>query len=453
MLIQQNEQPVPEEEALTEYNTNRRAQHLGRFPINDNLMALIFIVLADLNEMQRERMTSTMSLRGRTVQTYTFESVREIFIELFCAPKSSLENPNLRASGGGHERQRNFCVIETGDLEGSTGYWVEDEDSGEVGFIPEFEDVFWTFDDANEVWASKYFRGRTMRRGNPKGGGKGKGHKGFKKFVPFWKKKGKGGGKGDKNQSQEASANLVKGKGKGKGKQGKSKGKGKADSKGEPGKGGKTWVVETEESETSPSALAVPTADDTTWHEETWWTDDGWSSANFFVTADESEQNHSYLLSWDRLDLKANPTYAVLDLGCTKAMASRYAINLFVKEAGKHGISWEYLPSSSRFSFANSAEDSVTQKIRVWLPTSPPCSTDFEILETGNVPILISLPQMRNLYFSLELSPEAAYLTCAAFGFNREAIRTSTTRHLIVDLAAICHAPRGRHNETLSVFM
>ena len=78
-------------------------------------------------------------------------------------------------------------------MEGSTGYWVEDDETGEVGFIPEFEDVFWTFDDTHEVWASKYFRGRSMRRGNPKGGGKGKGSKGFTKFVPFWKKKGKGG--------------------------------------------------------------------------------------------------------------------------------------------------------------------------------------------------------------------------------------------------------------------
>jgi hypothetical protein len=439
---------VPEEEAVVEYNNTRRIQHMNRFPINDNLMSLIFIVLADLNETQRERMTSTLTLRGRTVQTYTFDSVREIFIELFCAPKSSLENPNLRASGGGNERQRNFCVIESGDLEGNTGYWVEDDESGEVGFVPEFEDTFWIFDDVHEVWASKHFKGRTMRRGNPKGGGKGKGYKGFKKFVPFWKKKGKGGGKGDKNQSQEASANLAKGKSKGNGKKGKSKGKGKADSKGESGK---TWIAEESETVPTSSALAAPAAE--TWWQSEWSEDTTWNEASFFVTAEEKDKSHSYLTCWDRLDLKTNPTFAVLDLGCTKAMASRYAINLFVKEAGKYGITWEYLPSSSRFSFANSAEDVVSQKIRIWLPTNPPCSTDFDILETGNVPILISLPQMRNLYFNLELCPEAAYLTCAAFGFNREAIRTSTTRHLIVDLAAICHAPVGKYNETLSVFM
>ena len=416
-------------------------------------MSMIFTVLADLQENQRERMTSTLSLRGRTVQTYTFDSVREVFIELFCAPKSSLENPNLRSSGGGESRQRNFCVIDQGDLEGSAGYWVEDDESGEVGFLPEFEDVFWTFDDTNEVWASRHFRGRTMRRGNPKGGGKGKGYKGFKKFVPYWKKKGKGGGKHDKNQGQDGSANLAKGKGKGKGKKGKSKGKGKPDSKGDQGKGSKTWVADADESETSPSALAVPTAEDNTWHDETWWTDDGWSSATFFVKSkDDEDKCSSYLLSWDRLDLRANPTYAVLDIGCTRAMASRFAVNLFTKVAKNYGITFEYLPSDSHFTFANSATDTVKEKLRVWLPTTPPCSTDFEILESGNVPLLFSLPQMRNLYFTLELTPDTAFLTCEAFGFHREPIKSSTSRHLIVNLADLQHVPRGQHGEKVSVF-
>ena len=80
------------------------------------------------------------------MQNYTFESVREVFFELFCAPKSSIDNPNLRTSGV-EGRQRNFCVMDSGDLDGSSGYWVEDDDSGEVGFVPEFEDVFWVFDD------------------------------------------------------------------------------------------------------------------------------------------------------------------------------------------------------------------------------------------------------------------------------------------------------------------
>ena len=60
-----------------------------------------------------------------------------------------------------------------------------------------------------------------MRKGGARKGGNGKGYKGYKRFVPSWKKKG---GKGQAKISQEGTANLSKGKGKGKGKKGKSKG-------------------------------------------------------------------------------------------------------------------------------------------------------------------------------------------------------------------------------------
>jgi hypothetical protein len=81
---------------LDEIDRTRRREHGERFPLQDNLFALILTVLADLNEQQRERMTSTMALRGARIDAYTYESVRDIFIELLCAPRSSLENPSLR---------------------------------------------------------------------------------------------------------------------------------------------------------------------------------------------------------------------------------------------------------------------------------------------------------------------------------------------------------------------
>ena len=124
------------------------------FPLSDNLLALILTVLADLAESQRERVTSTLALRGRRIQEYTLAEVREIFIELFCAPKPSLADPSLRPAG---PRERSFCVLDQGELDGQSGqsgYRVEDDDAQEVGFQPEFEDVFWTFDDASMAWAS-----------------------------------------------------------------------------------------------------------------------------------------------------------------------------------------------------------------------------------------------------------------------------------------------------------
>ena len=57
------------------------------------------------------------------------------------------------------------------------GYWAEDEDSGEVGFLPELEDVFWVYQDTEWTWIVSRFQGRKMRRGPAKGKGKGKGRK------------------------------------------------------------------------------------------------------------------------------------------------------------------------------------------------------------------------------------------------------------------------------------
>jgi hypothetical protein len=60
------------------------------------------------------------------------------------------------------------------------------------------------------------------------------------------------------------------------------------------------------------------------------------------------------------------------------------------------------------------------------------CYTAFDIVEEGNVPVLMSLLQMRNLCFTLEMSPSAVYLTTPAFG-KRFELDLSTSRHLVLD--------------------
>ena len=40
-----------------------KSRHKDKFPLSDNLMSLIFLVQADLNEQQRERFVASMSLR------------------------------------------------------------------------------------------------------------------------------------------------------------------------------------------------------------------------------------------------------------------------------------------------------------------------------------------------------------------------------------------------------
>ena len=73
-------------------------------------------------------------------------------LELFCAPNSSLENPNYRRPTGDKSDSRTFCAIEFGEMDGAHGYWAEDDETGEVGCLDDFDDVFWIHDDNNNTW-------------------------------------------------------------------------------------------------------------------------------------------------------------------------------------------------------------------------------------------------------------------------------------------------------------
>ena len=73
---------------------------------------LMFIIPSDLSEAQRERerLTSSLSLGGVNVTVYTFESVKTVFVELFCTPQSSMENLSLYVSGHVSSMDRTFIV-------------------------------------------------------------------------------------------------------------------------------------------------------------------------------------------------------------------------------------------------------------------------------------------------------------------------------------------------------
>ena len=139
----------------------------------------------------------------------------------------------------------------------------------------------------------------------------------------------------------------------------------------------------------------------------------------------------------DMVDIMRNPTYVILDLGCTKPMGSRHAVNAFMKAAPSYGMECQLIPSTTNFTFANGETAHATQACRVRFPTEPPTWTDFDIVEQGHVPILMSLGQMKNLWFTLELTPETTYLTCPAFGCERTPLRVAFTNHLVLDLAKL----------------
>ena len=109
LLIQNG---ASEEEQLTfvrnireQIATDRRENQGNNFPLKDNLISLIFLVQADLNEGQRERVISAMNLRDISIMDYSYEAVKRLFMELFCSTGTSVADPMSRRS-----QRRNFLA-------------------------------------------------------------------------------------------------------------------------------------------------------------------------------------------------------------------------------------------------------------------------------------------------------------------------------------------------------
>ena len=110
------------------------------------------------------------------------------------------------------------------------------------------------------------------------------------------------------------------------------------------------------------------------------------------------------------------PTSMVLDLGCTRAMTSKRAAIGLMEFCDAHpdgGLWYRLDQTTSQFTFANSESASCKQRIVVCMYDRDYAiqSTEFDIVEQGEVPILMSLPQMRNLRFHFGFHPDKAYLS------------------------------------------
>ena len=73
-------------------------------------------------------------------------------------------------------------------------------------------------------------------------------------------------------------------------------------------------------------------------------------------------------------------------------------------------ITTEFCRCNKSFVFANSETETCFESYIIHFPTTPPCSTR-DVLETGDVHILFSLPQMKNLGTTIELDPEGDKIT------------------------------------------
>ena len=105
------------------------------------------------------------------------------------------------------------------------------------------------------------------------------------------------------------------------------------------------------------------------------------------------------------LNLAHHPTHVVPDLGCTRSIGSTTAIRRFHKSALHDGIPTEFSLCNKPFVFANSETETCLESRIIHFPTTSPCSTK-DVLETGEVPILFSLPQIKNLGTTFELDPK-----------------------------------------------
>eukprot|EP00439_Symbiodinium_sp_Y106_P026337 s8992_g3.t1 len=115
---------------LERANNRLKDQHARTIPITPNLVALIFVSLSDLTQDQRQVLTSLMAHRNRVLADYNTAELREVYLEIFCTTKTTVDNPLLAPSG--HGGRKTFLVIEEGHLDGSEGYWVEGKRQGQV---------------------------------------------------------------------------------------------------------------------------------------------------------------------------------------------------------------------------------------------------------------------------------------------------------------------------------
>ena len=277
---------------------NRRNQHQQNFPLSDNLLSMIFLVQADLNEQQRERFVSSMNIRQIAMPQYTYLQVKQLFLELFCVSRTGVADPNIA-----HRKRSTFFVIEEGETDdGEQGFWVIDEDTGEEGFTGLYtESEFWVL-SAKGTYSRRRITGRSFKKGRPKGYGK----KG-KRSRPGFKPRSRGKGYAATQEDDQDSALWGKGKGKGKkGKKGKfgkgkdsfkgmpswkGKGKGDGNSKGGKQQGFPQQQQQANVAQQSSSSSTMPSQDkqetahaEESWSwDETYWTDDwSWDSYNYY---------------------------------------------------------------------------------------------------------------------------------------------------------------------------
>ena len=138
------------------------------------------------------------------------------------------------------------------------------------------------------------------------------------------------------------------------------------------------------------------------------------------------------------VNLSLNPTFVIMDLGCTRSMGSLRAIEAFMDVAKHYDVWFEWKRCWTHMSFANGESEWLEWCVVIHFPTNPPTCTTIDVHEKGAIPILMSLPQMCNLGFVIDMSPGQLHMSCEAMGMDNEPATMSTSRHACVDLLRLC---------------
>ena len=161
-------------------------------------MVMMFIVASDLSEQQRRDITTNLTQRGIKMPDYTWLVITEVFRDLLCNTKTGMNDPNVRPHGqtlgkarSSRGHRRSIIIDEEGDFEDDEGWWVIDEETGEEGFLSQFDDTFYTPTEKWENdWEAALVVGRFLRKHNGKGRKGKRDNKRRGKFRP--RRKGKG---------------------------------------------------------------------------------------------------------------------------------------------------------------------------------------------------------------------------------------------------------------------
>ena len=79
--------------SLEAYNTKLREDQRASFPLPENMMALLFMVSAELNEQMRERLVSTLLQKEIRTEAYDTKTIEGIFRDLYASVNTSFADP------------------------------------------------------------------------------------------------------------------------------------------------------------------------------------------------------------------------------------------------------------------------------------------------------------------------------------------------------------------------